>query len=1075
MRYKSFRSIAAATACSMALGFTACTKHSVATDYRLIQPSTDWSAIFSTRPTEDSHAFFLVKLKSAPLFTALSSQAGKPQTDANLLKAVMAEQDALIKALGELSSEIKVIYRYRMLINGVAIVAPTALAEKIGLLAGVSHLESAGHFARPELPKTEAETQALTKTLAQRNSVKFIGAAEAHGQGIRGQGLKVGIIDSGIDYTHAMLGGEGTEAAFKAVDVDQPSKAFPNNKVVGGVDFVGSKYNSGAIEFVNRVPTMDTNPMDEGGHGTHVAGTVGGVGDGVDTYDGVAPDAALHALKVFGADGSTNDTVVIAALEYAADPNGDGDLSDRLDVVNLSLGSGYGSAQVLYGEAVRNLTAGGVMVVAAAGNSGNVPYIVGSPGVTSEAFSVAAGTDDMDHNWKFRAVKFQTASNPELFVEAIEGAVTKPLAESGSVKAALVYGGLADKDFSEELKASLVGKIAFLDRGAVAFTEKIKRATDAGAIGVVMANNQDGEPIVMGGDGGPFPIPGVMITKQLADQLKAEMKLGDVVAELTSPHMIEKPELIDTITSFSSRGPRSVDGSLKPEITAPGEKIVSARLGGGKVGTRMSGTSMASPHMAGVMTLLKQKFPSLSPLELKAVAMGTAKTVVDLEGNREPISRQGAGRVQVIKALNAKAFALPSAVSLGEVAVESVKTMSRKIDLKSVSTTDEDYVIELREASPELSIVGSPGKVSLKAGESQTLDIRFTVNASTLKETVSEVSGLVVLKKAGNNSASDDEVLRIPVLAVVNRIANLQASSLMVRSTSKADSQGAVVDLTLKNASKNPGEALIFNKIGQDPRKEDPTLDPFRSRICDLAESGYRVIEKGGAPVLQIAVKLHEPMTTWDLCEVSVLIDRDGDHEADQELAGLRMKYVSGLSGEDYASVLLDVKAARAIRAKYEADMLKPKPKPEPGTTPEPAPTLSYAPAIVALENMRAIENSTLAVLETPVSSLNLTSQGTLAVRIATSAQTGSAIEPDDFLANNPKRWRQLNLRAQGAAFVELPESVSVGAQETKTVSFTKGAGNESLLILMPNGRPLWNGLGRDGQSQTVTPKYKVD
>lgn len=1070
-RYKSFRSIAIATTCTLTLGLTACTKQQEPTAFRLIQPSVDWRAIFSTRPTEDSHAFFLVKLKSAPLFTALSTQAGTPQTDANLLKAVMAEQDSLIKALGELSSEIKVIYRYRMLINGVAIVAPTALAEKIGQLSGVSHLESAGHFSRPELPKTETEVQALTKTLAQRNSVKFIGATEAHSQGIRGQGLKVGIIDSGIDYTHAMFGGEGTEAAFKAIDVDQPSKAFPNNKVVGGVDFVGSKYDSGAIEFVNRVPTMDVNPMDEGGHGTHVAGTVAGIGDGVDTYDGVAPDAALHALKVFGADGSTNDTVVIAALEYAADPNGDGDLSDRLDVVNLSLGSGYGSAQVLYGEAVRNLTAGGVMVVAAAGNSGNVPYIVGSPGVTSEAFSVAASTDDMDHNWKFRAVKFETKSNPEILVEAIEGAVTKPLAESGTVKAALVYGGLADKDFSDEFKASLVGKIAFLDRGAVAFTDKIKRAADAGAIGVVMANNQDGEPIVMGGDGGPFPIPGIMITKQLADQLKEEMKLGDVVAELTSPLMIEKPELIDTITSFSSRGPRSVDGALKPEITAPGEKIVSAKIGGGKVGTRMSGTSMASPHMAGVMTLLKQKYPNLSPLELKAVAMGTAKTVVGTDGKRQSISRQGAGRVQVMQALNAHAFALPSAISLGEVAVESVKTMGRKIDVKSLLATDEDYLVELREASPELSITGSPTKVNLKAGASQSLDLRFTVNASTLKDTVSEVSGLVVLKKVG----SEDEVLRIPVLAVVNRVANLQPTSLVVRSTSKADSQGAVVDLTLKNTSKNPGEALLFNKIGQDPRKEDPTLDRFRSRICDLAESGYRVIEKNGAPVLQIAVKLHEPMTTWDLCEVSVLIDRDGDHEADQELAGLRMKYVSGLSGEEYASVLLDVKAAREIRAKYEADMLKPKPTPEPGTTPAPAPTLSYAPAIVALEAMRAIENSTLAILETPVSSLNLTSQGTLAVRIATSAQTGSAIEPDDFLANNPKRWRQLNLRAQGAAYVGLPESISVGAQETKTVSFTKGAGNESLLILLPNGRPLWNGLGRDGQSQTVSPKYKVD
>jgi hypothetical protein len=110
--------------------------------------------------------------------------------------------------------------------------------------------------------------------------------------------------------------------------------------------------------------------------------------------------------------------------------------------------------------------------------------------------------------------------------------------------------------------------------------------------------------------------------------------------------------------------------------------------------------------------------------------------------------------------------------------------------------------------------------------------------------------------------------------------------------------------------------------------------------------------------------------------------------------------------------------------------------------------------------------------LETPLSALNLTSAGTLAVRIATSAQTGSAIEPDDFLSNDPKRWRQLNLRPSGASFVDLPASVTLAGGETKTVSFTKGAGADQLLVLYPNGRPLWNSVGSDSQSQTLRPKF---
>ncbi|MDZ4081769.1 MAG: S8 family serine peptidase, partial [Bdellovibrionales bacterium] len=649
--------------------------------------SFDWQAIFSTRPTPDSHAFFLVKLKSAPLFTSLKKENGTLAASPDLVKALAAEQDLVLKELTALSSEIKVVYRYRMLINGFAVVAPQELAEKIGRLGGVAHIESAGHFARPTLPKEESSIVDATKTLAARNSVKFIGGTEAHQRGIRGQGMKVGIIDSGIDFTHSMLGGVGTEDAFKAVDPEKPTTAFPNAKVVGGVDFVGTKYNSGAPSFEDRVPKIDANPMDEGGHGTHVAGTVAGIGDGQTTYDGVAPDAALYALKVFGADGSTNDTVVIAALEFAADPNGDGDLADRLDVVNLSLGSGYGSGHILYSEAIRNLSLGGTSVVASGGNSGDVPYIVGSPGATDEALSVAASVDDMDHNWRFRALKFTTVDKPEILVEAIEGAITKPLAESGSVIAPLVYGGVADQDFSPELKLAIQGKIAFIDRGVVAFADKIKRAAEAGAIGVIIANNQPGDPIVMGGgDGTKYEIPGVMISKTLADELKEQMKKGDVISEMTSPLVIEKPQLIDTMADFSSRGPRSIDGALKPEISAPGEKIVSARIGGGTAGMQMSGTSMAGPHMAGVMALLRQKFPTLSAAELKSVAMGTAKTMNDVEGKRLSLSRQGAGRVQIIKALDTQLLALPAAISLGEMAIEARKTVSRQLELVNLSS-----------------------------------------------------------------------------------------------------------------------------------------------------------------------------------------------------------------------------------------------------------------------------------------------------------------------------------------------------------------------------------------------------
>ncbi|MES2854449.1 MAG: S8 family serine peptidase, partial [Bdellovibrionota bacterium] len=301
-----------------------------------------------------------------------------------------------------------------------------------------------------------------------------------------------------------------------------------------------------------RTPIPDVNPLDEGGHGSHVAGTVAGKGDGENTYDGVAPDALLHAIKVFGADGSTGDAVVVAALEYAADPNSDMDLTDKLDVVNLSLGSPHGNPHILYNEASQNLSRAGVVVVASGGNSGDSDYIVGAPGVADDAISVAASVDDMDHNWKFRAVRFTTPSEPSLITEAIEGTIGKPIEEAGEVTGPLVHLGLADQELTEEQKAAVAGKIAFIDRGVVTFAAKVERAFKAGAIGVVVANNQPGEPIAMGGDG-KFGIPAIMVNKDLGDKLKAEMTKGTVSIAFFTDDRIEKPELIDTITGRASR------------------------------------------------------------------------------------------------------------------------------------------------------------------------------------------------------------------------------------------------------------------------------------------------------------------------------------------------------------------------------------------------------------------------------------------------------------------------------------------------------------------------------------------
>ncbi|MEK6627104.1 MAG: S8 family serine peptidase, partial [Bdellovibrionota bacterium] len=456
-----------------ALVITGCTRGSNDANPNLLMAKN----IISTRAQNTTHFIAIIKLKEPALLQSAQKKDGRVIIDEKLLSAITKEQAEAMEKLMELSKEVQLLFSYKMVLNAIAVLAPISLSEKIKDLGIIAYTESSGNFERP---KTFTSNHLLSNSVgappfAERNSAKFIGAEKLNLAGIKGQGIKVGIIDTGIDYTHAMFLGEGTEEAFAAIDPDGVTAAFPNKKVVGGIDLVGTDFNSASPEFKNHIPKPDLNPIDEAGHGTHVAGTVAGIGDNVNTYNGMAPDADLYAIKVFGADGSTSDAVVIAALEYSADPNGDGANADQLDVVNLSLGSSYGNPHILYSEAIKNLVNGGTVVVASAGNSGHRDYIVGAPGTSDAAISVAASVDNGDHLWKFSASRFNLGTAGNLLVEAIEAATTKKIADAGEITGKIVFIGNAATDLSEEQKAAVKGNIALIDRGVVNFNDKIKR------------------------------------------------------------------------------------------------------------------------------------------------------------------------------------------------------------------------------------------------------------------------------------------------------------------------------------------------------------------------------------------------------------------------------------------------------------------------------------------------------------------------------------------------------------------------------------------------------------------------
>ena len=1019
----------------------------------------DSSNIVSTRAQNTKFFIGVLKLKNPSLLQAAQKINGQAVVDNSLKTIILKEQDEAIAALKVLSSDIQVLYRYKMVLNAIAILAPIELQDQIKAIGQIAYAEKESSFSRPII--MEASNSVAGSTILERNSVKFIGAESLHEKGITGKGIKIGVIDTGIDYTHAMFNGVGTVEAYKSINPSGPAVGFPSKKIVGGIDLVGTEFDSASPEFSKHIPKPDMNPIDEAGHGSHVAGTIAGIGDGIKSYTGVAPDALLHAIKVFGAEGSTSDSVVIAALEYSANPAADGDNSDHLDVVNMSLGSEYGNPHILYSEAVKNLVRGGTVVIASGGNSGHQDYIVGAPGTSEEALSVAASVDNSDQNWKFNSSKIIIGTQT-LLVEAIEAATTKKIAVAGAVSGKLVYVGAAASDFTPEQKAAVTGNVALVDRGQVAFNDKIKRSVDAGAIGVVVVNNQPDAAFLMGTKD-DFAIPAIMISLEVGNKIKEAMKTMDAMIQFQSVEKIEKPELIDTLTSFTSKGPRSFDGLIKPEISAPGNNVISVKMGSGNDVVQFSGTSMAAPHMTGVVALVKQAQTDLSAEEIKNILMGTAKTISE-KGERYTVTLQGSGRVQADKAAFSQVVAEEPAFSLGETGIEIKKSIRKVVHLKNLSTTDMNLSMAF-EGNNFITMASS--SVLVKAKASIEIPLLLNLDATKMKEeTIREMDGWI---KFSNGTK---EVYRIPVLAIAHRLAAIQATQLVVQATSARDAAGAAATVEISNANGNAGQVLLFNSLGDGERK--PFAENYMSAECNLQTAGYRIATKKNSKgededILQVAVKTYKPVTTWNTCDISLLIFASNNVVPDQELLGANLKTIPGEKSTAFASTLIDAAKARSLRKEFEAKIelakndskkllqLKDEEK--------------YDEALIDQRPITLFNNSTVAVVEAAISNLAKTAAGNLTFKLVVTHNDNSSVKMDDYLGGGAAHSISLNKADQ--SFVGLPESISMGALEVKKIDLTKGSGSESLLVLMPQNKFSFSDLATDSQEQVLNPSFK--
>ena len=684
--------------------------------------------------------FLILKEPALAAWDPKDLPAGIPsQADPERRKRIQAQQGRVAAAVEALGGG--VFLRMETLVNALIVELPPEMLSRAAELPEVQ-----GIF--PDRPARRSLT----------SSVPWIGTPTGWSLTTgpwTGRGARIAIVDSGIDYTHATFGGAGTAAAYVA---NNPTRiepgTFPTARILGGTDFVGDDFDSEGIEG-SPVPNPDPDPLDpaETGHGTHVAGIAAGGGvltngvafrgpytSGLDFSQfqvgpGVAPEAGLFAYKVFGRTGSTTTSLVLRALEYCVDPNLDGSYIDRVDVVNLSLAIPFGDADPSGPEAtaIRTLMARGVLVVAAAGNTGDARYSVGTPGSVTETICVANSTDTDASRTAIRI----TAPAPVagLYV-AEEGDFTPSLGRVGPIRAQVVATSPADACDALLNTAALQGKIALIDRGTCYFVDKIRAAQNAGAIGVIMVNHLEGPPIPMGAEGNTadIRIPAVMISKADGDRLRRELGRG-VTATLGASESVSEPTSPDRIHETSARGPGLGNESLKPDVTAPGTAITSARAGSGSGSRSLTGTSMAAPHVTGAIALLRQARPTWTAETLKAVLLNTSRTVIDESGQPGIQSRIGSGRIQIDDALRTlvvlQAADAPGAVSLslGHLEGTGPLTTNRTLALhnRGVLPVTVDLTA-IHRPFPGLRLTLQPSTLTIPGRSSAPVQVQFDVD-----------------------------------------------------------------------------------------------------------------------------------------------------------------------------------------------------------------------------------------------------------------------------------------------------------------------------------------------------------
>jgi minor extracellular serine protease Vpr len=729
--------------------------------------------------------------------------AGKSKAERNKLAAELSsKQDTVRSAIQALGG--RVLADYQWAYNGLKVQIDQSKVPQLMQLSGVVGVHHAPVYERTHL-----------------GSVPLVnGPAAWNGAtGKTGKGVKIAIIDTGIDYTHANFDGPGTIDAFNAANATDTLPANPAHfgpmapRVKGGIDLVGDDYDASQPAGSPRtVPHPDPNPLDCNGHGSHVAGSAGGSGVltngntytgsyGADTFStpfrigpGVAPESDLYGVRVFGCTGSTD--VVVDALDWA--------VQNGMHVVNMSLGLTFGDpATNPSAIAANNAAKAGVIVVTSAGNSGPSQFIGGTPGTATRTIATAAndsipsqpgatlsfGTDTITAI-NANGASLPTGSFQIKVLKNPDGTVKRGCNHPQAVGAPRFAGDeVVANDYLD-----VAGKIVVVQRDACARIARAIYGQAEGAAAVVMINNAtvlppfEG-PITTNPDTGA-PVPGGVTIPFIGVRglVTTAGTDGNRLAAADGQMLTIAPAALANagfkgFATFSSGGPRLDNSTLKPDITAPGVSILSTGVGSGSGGAFISGTSMASPHVAGIAGLVRQAHMSWTVDEVKAAVVSTADPagVTGTGAANYRTSRGGTGFANAFAAANTLVTASgdehTSSLSFGfeEIDKEAAFDEKKQITLRNYSSSRISFDVSavVPQGSPH-TVQLERTRVTVPSRGSTSLDMRLIVPSATMGDNTAyrEVAGLV--KFAPVSGANGSIALHVPYLLVPRPMAHVE-------------------------------------------------------------------------------------------------------------------------------------------------------------------------------------------------------------------------------------------------------------------------------------------------------------